>query len=168
MQRDPLDIVWRAFYAVALAAVLALALVQVSIASDQSSVWLSPGAVSWHADRGANYNERNRGIGVEWQSATREHRIAAGTYRNSIRRDTRYAMYSWMPFATELGPVRLSAGVGLGLADGYKVNEGRFFPVALPIVSIDYGPLGINLSAWPKLEKQESAGVAIQLRVRVW
>lgn len=132
------------------------------------SVWLSPGAVSWHADRAAGYNERNVGGGVEWRSESGEIRAAAGQYRNSIRQDTRYATVGWFPLQTEFGPVRIAAGGAIGIADGYRVNNGRAFPVALPALSVDVWRIGINVTAWPRLEKGESAGVAVQLVFRVW
>lgn len=132
------------------------------------SLWLTPGAVSWHADRSAGYNERNHGIGAEWQSESAEHRVSAGTYRNSIHRDTRYALYSWAPVQTTLGPAKLAAGVAIGIADGYQVNHGRAFPVALPALSVEIWRIGINLTAWPKVEKDASAGVAVQFRVKVF
>lgn len=132
------------------------------------SLWLSPGAVSWHADRSAGYNERNSGPGIEWRSESGGIRAAAGQYRNSIRQDTRYATIGWFPLQTELGPVRIAAGGAIGIADGYRVNHGRAFPVALPALSVEGWRIGLNVTAWPRLEKGESAGVAVQLLIRVW
>lgn len=132
------------------------------------SVWLSPGAVSWHADRAAGYNERNSGPGLEWRSESGEIRAAAGQYRNSIRQDTRYATVGWFPLRTDLGPVRIAAGGAIGIADGYRVNQGRAFPVALPALSVEVWRIGLNVTAWPRLEKGESAGVAVQLLIRIW
>lgn len=144
-----------------------LAGVAIAGASAQS-VWLSPGAVSWHQDRTAGYNERNAGLGVEWQSATTEHRLSAGYYRNSIHGTSRYATYAWVPLRTEIGAVKLGLGVTAGIVDGYQANGGRIIPAVLPVATIDIWRIGINITAWPSISSKHSAGVAAQVRLAVW
>lgn len=134
-------------------------------AAQAQEVWVSPGAVSWHADRG-QYNERNAGMAVEARSGV--HSVSAGYYKNSIRQTSRFALYAWQPFQYEVGPIRASIGVAAGLLDGYRINQGRPFPVAMPAVTLDWGRIGVNLTAWPALSKEESAGVGVQFKLKVW
>jgi hypothetical protein len=63
-------------------------------AAQAQQVWVSPGAVSWHADRG-QYNERNAGLAVEARSGA--HSVLVGYYENSIRQTSRFALYAWQP-----------------------------------------------------------------------
>ncbi len=128
-----------------------------------ATLWLSPGGLSHHAQGG--YNERNPGLGAEVQLD--RHRFAAGQYKNSISQRSSYVTYGYVPWQIERGALRLSLGGAAGVVDGYRANHGRFVPVLGPVLSVDWGPVGVNVVAWPRFG-DNPAGGAVQFRLHVW
>ena len=126
------------------------------------SNWLHLGAVSYHFNRAANYNEINPGLGIEHQFNAR-HSLSAGFYRNSERRNTVYAMYGYTPI--QIGPVKI--GVLAGLANGYSAHDGGFFPVALPVAMIERGRFGVNFTVIPSIREKVHGGVALQFKIKL-
>jgi hypothetical protein len=122
----------------ALACLLALCSSAVP-AQEPVQVWLDPGFFSYHF-QDENYRQDNYGFGVGVFMAP-EHGFIAGTYLNSDDERSRYAAYHWRPLRWG-NPAGLSARAGLviGLLDGYSnTNDGDWFAVILPTLSVEYG-----------------------------
>lgn len=130
--------------------------------ADPPSNWLHLGAVSYHVNRAANYNEINPGLGIEHQFNAR-HSLSAGAYYNSERRTTVYALYGYTPL--RIGPVKI--GVLAGLANGYSGHDGKFFPVALPVAMIERGRFGVNFTIIPSIREKVDGGLAVQFKIRL-
>ena len=136
-------------------------------ASPGVEVWLDPGLFSLHLKRNQDFREDNTGFGIG-VFPTPEHGFLAGSFINSDRERSHYAAWHWRPWQwARTAPLRISAGLIVGLIDGYSnTNAGNAFPLALPVVSAEYGPIGANLSFIP--HPQNGAAIALQLRLRVW
>ena len=157
-KRNP---VWPWLAALAIVA----AFVSVALAAepvDPPRNWLHLGAVSYHFNRAANYNEINPGLGIEHQFNAR-HSLSAGAYRNSERRNTIYALYGYTPL--QIGPVKF--GVLAGLANGYSANNGNVFPVVLPIAMIERGRFGVNFTVIPSIREKVQGGLALQFKIKL-
>jgi hypothetical protein len=128
-------------------------------------VWLNPGFFTHHFRRG-DFRGDNYGLGVEVAFSAR-HAGLAGSFINSDRERSRYAGYHWRPWHRQAGPVHFSAGLVVGLVDGYSsTNDGGWFPAALPVVSAEYGIAGANLAFIP--HPKNGAALALQLKLRIW
>lgn len=131
-----------------------------------TQVWLNPGFYSHHLKRDQGFREDNYGVGAEIFVA-REHGFLAGSFINSNRERSRYAGYHWRPWHWKPAGVNLSTGFVFALIDGYSnTNQGDWFPVALPVLSAQYGLFGVNLSFIP--HPHNGAALALQLKLRVW
>ncbi len=131
---------------------------------DISKLWLSPGLQSYHTDRAAHYNENNRGFGAEYNLSSAA-KIAAGMFRNSLDKDSRYAGLALLgqPVSSIAG---LRAGALLGGITGYPdMNRGRLAPLIAPMLTYEGNNLGLNLTALPKIGPV-SPVVAAQMKVR--
>lgn len=154
-----------------LAALACLLAVSPSQAEDAAvgGLWVTSGFVSKHA-RSGNYNENNRGIGFEYTLDARWH-LAAGVYDNSMRRTSRYAQAVWSPDATlwRSGDWKANLGVAVGLVDGYRdMREGGFFPTLLPVASLEWKRVGVNLTYIPSIAGNVSGAVALQLKLQLY
>lgn len=129
-------------------------------------VWVDPGLFSYHLES-RNLRQENYGFGVGVFPSP-QHGFLAGSFINSDSERSHYAAYHWRPWQwARTAPLRISAGLIVGLIDGYSnTNAGNAFPLALPVVSAEYGPIGANLSFIP--HPQNGAAIALQLRLRVW
>lgn len=120
--------------------------------------WLTISGYSYHLTRRNEYRADNPGLGWERHTPDQNVTYAAGYYRNSYDRDTFYLGGRWEPL--ELGPARF--GVFLALASGYWTPV-----VALPMVSIEHGPVGINLVAAPTIGKYAGyVGAQLKFKLR--
>jgi hypothetical protein len=119
--------------------------------------WLVVSGYSHHFKHREEFRAANPGLG--WERPTDEYggTWMAGYYRNSYDRDTVYAGLRWEPL--RWGPARL--GVFAGLASGYWTPV-----VALPMLSIEAGRVGINLVAAPTVGEYIGY-VGAQVKVRV-
>ncbi|MFT4101330.1 MAG: hypothetical protein QM674_09895 [Burkholderiaceae bacterium] len=132
-------------------------------------VWLNPGMYSRHFDRDLGLRENNTGIGAE-VIAGREHGLLFGGYHNSNDAWTRYAGYLWRPLWWG-EPRGLQAGLGVIVAafDGYPdMRNGGWFIGALPVLAIEYGRIGANLTVVPGYKDRLHGAIAVQVRLRVW
>lgn len=127
------------------------------------SWYLSPGAVSYHSDREAGYNERNYGLGVTYVKDT-TNAYAAGFYENSIRNNSYYAAWRYTP--VDLSFARF--GAMLGVVSGYKALDGNPIPFILPAAVTNWGPVEFLFTAWPSLGSNTGGGVAMQFSLKVW
>ena len=123
-------------------------------------LWISATTRSYHADREAGFNERNWGIGAEYELAP-EWRAIGGTYKNSVFRRSNYVGLHWTPL--RFGNWRLGA-IG-GAVSGYPGYNYGWGPLAAPVLSWESGRFGANLIALPKIE-EIAAVVALQIKVK--
>lgn len=132
-------------------------------------LWLTSGFLSRHVGSGntGRYNEKNGGLGFELAFSD-DWRLAAGAYRNSVRRHSRYAQAVWSPELTRLrhGDWKFSLGAALGVVDGYPaMRHGGFFPTVLPVASVEWRRIGVNLTYIPSLAGNVTGAFALQLKL---
>jgi hypothetical protein len=126
------------------------------------ALWLNVGGFSRHFNRQANHNENNFGLGLEYRTHD-ELSFMAGSYRNSVRKNTTYAAVNWQPLA--MGSFKLGAAVGL--MNGYPaMNRGGTFFAALPMATYEGRRFGVNLGLIPSM-KDVNGAVILQFKVRL-
>jgi len=131
-------------------------------------LWLNAGAYSYHFDHGKNLRNDNWGFGAEYWF-TREQAAMAGSFINSNRQRTHYAAWQWRPLNTQWGPVKVGAGLALGVFDGYpNYRNGGAFPIAMPVVTLEYGRVGLNLYPTPRIRDRVDAALSFQFKLAVW
>jgi len=136
-----------------------------ALAKEPAQVWLDPGFFSYHF-KDENYRENNYGFGVGVFMAP-EHGFLAGTFLNSDDERSRYGGYHWRPWDWSPAGLSVRAGLVFGLIDGYSnTNDGGWFPIIVPTLSVEYGHFGVNLSIAP--HPDNGTALALQLRLRVW
>jgi hypothetical protein len=91
---------------------------------------LTLSAWSYHLDRSKHYNERNYGLGLQYQT-TDTTRAVVGCYRNSFYDRSCYAGMLWRPSALSFD--RLHLGLMGGVVTGYQ----RTLIGALPVATFD-------------------------------
>jgi len=140
-------------------------------AADQQfspKVWINPGIYSRHFDRGTDFRENNIGLGAEVLLAP-DHALMGGSFINSQRARTRYGAYQWRPLHWQPGGIDVSAGIILGAFDGYpRYRDGAWFIAPMPVLAIEGGRVGVNLSIIPKVKDGMDAAIAVQIKLRVW
>jgi hypothetical protein len=90
-----------------------------AVCNFQKQLWLNPGFISLHFTKIEERNPLNLGLGAEWR-LTEETALIAGTYVNSVRKQSTYGGVSWQPLT--LGVTQLGAAVGL--IRGYPNSTG--------------------------------------------
>ena len=133
-----------------------------------SSLWVTSGFLSKHTtNRHAprrGWNESNTGIGVEYAFDGRW-RVAGGVYENSVYRTSRYAQLVWSPELTtgRCGDWTAQLGVAVGAVDGYpRMGGGGYFLTVLPVASLQWKHVGVNLTDIPSLAGNVAGAVALQ------
>ncbi|MFW2354385.1 hypothetical protein [Hydrogenophaga sp.] len=127
-----------------------------------AQLWLNVGGFSRHFHRDAGYNENNLGIGIEYRTSP-EISYMAGSYYNSVRKNTAYAAVNWQPWT--VGPFKLGAAVGL--MNGYPaMNRGGHFFAALPMATYEGERFGLNIGLIPSIKNVDGA-VIVQFKLRV-
>lgn len=125
-------------------------------------LWLNVGGFSRHFNRQAGHNENNAGLGMEYRTS-HELSFMAGSYRNSVRKNTTYAAVSWQPLS--MGSFKLGAAVGL--MNGYPaMNRGGTFFAALPMATWEGRRFGVNLGLIPSMRDVDGA-VVLQFKLRL-
>lgn len=94
---------------------------------------------AYHADAG--YNNDTPGAGVLC-ALSPDVRLAAGTYFNSIRKQSAYAGAAWQPWG--VGPLRV--GAYAGVVTGYRAGA---MPFAAAVASIPAGRAELHLIGIP-------------------
>lgn len=124
-------------------------------------LWLTAAMKSYHMDRSAHYNEKNYGVGGEYQF-NKDIAAVAGEYKNSFGNKSTYYGVLYTPFSA--GPFK--AGVLAGEISGYILREPRKFGfVAAPMVVWEGERFGANLLFVPPLGN--GTGVfGLQLKVK--
>lgn len=143
--------------------VIAIALTFMPTKARSEGVWITSLLVSKHLTHDTDYyrehgryRESHAGIGAEIGN------VYFGVFRNSIDKRSRYLTYAWRP--VEYGYAK--AGLAFGVLDGYSVNNGGIFPVAIPHVAVEYKRIGVNVVLIPKL-RDVDALIAVQFKVRL-
>jgi hypothetical protein len=147
---------------------LVLCLVVHGAAGDESrsKVWLNPGFLSYHVDRGSNFREDNIGYGAELL-VDPDVGFFTGRFVNSQRSWSTYAMAQWRPLHWKPYGVDTSAGLIAGLMNGYPTYHDRgWFLGALPMLFFEGERFGVNLTFVPSVNADKRL-VAIQLKFRV-
>jgi hypothetical protein len=127
-------------------------------------VWLNPGFYSYHFDRNADLRENNIGFGAEVVLA-KDHALMAGTFINSDRQRSHYGAYELRGLHWQVVGAEVSAGFALALFDGYKSGGGF---VVLPILAIEVGRVGMDLSIVPTVPDSVRGAVVFEVKLRVW
>jgi hypothetical protein len=119
-------------------------------------------ARSYHVDREAKYNEKNYGIGLEYQF-NRTWAVAIGEYKNSFRNKSNYYGAIYTPFVEG----NFKAGLMLLNVSGYdSTNLRRYQPVAVPTVIWEGKGFGINTVFVPPVgNKTGVLGVQVKFNV---
>lgn len=127
-------------------------------------VWLNPGMYSYHFQRDKNLNDSNRGFGVEYRFSTVAS-ATVGRFYNSDRHYSNYAGIYYQPVA--VGPVRL--GIVAGGFNGYpKMRDGGWFLAAIPVASVEYKSLGLNLAIVPTYKDRLYGAISFQPKVKIF
>lgn len=125
-------------------------------------LWLNVGGFSRHFNRQAGHNESNLGLGLEYRTSS-ELSFMAGSYHNSVRKNTTYAAVNWQPLS--MGSFKLGAAVGL--MNGYPaMNRGGTFFAALPMATYEGRRFGVNLGLIPSMKDVDGA-VVLQFKLRL-
>lgn len=135
-----------------------------SAPGEAPSVWLNPGFYSYHFQRNMGFRDNNYGLGVQFQFSSSQSAVA-GYYRNSEDFASHYIGWAWQPLS--LGRARI--GLVAVAMDGYpKMDNGRWFLGALPLVSFEYRRVGINFTVIPTYQNKINGAFVTQLKLRVW
>jgi hypothetical protein len=135
----------------------------------KSRLWLESGFWSHHTTprKVGVYRENNYGLGVEWQFA-RAWQLNAGHYRNSVNRPSNYLQVGWSPLNwSPTDDLTFTAGASVGVVNGYpKIHEG-YFPTLIPMATVEYRRVGLNLVYIPSVGRIHGA-YAAQLKLRAF
>ena len=129
-----------------------------------SEFWLNAGFISHHVQTDKGLNNNNYGLGAEYRYSTTS-ALTAGEFYNSDRQTSHYAGWYWQPLA--IGSLRLGGVVG-GF-DGYpKMRNGGWFLAAIPVASIEYKRVGLNIAFVPTYQNRLYGAVSFQLKVKLF
>jgi hypothetical protein len=126
-------------------------------------IWLDSGFATWHFDRDKDLNGRNGGLGAEYRWRG-DLAATAGRFYNSDRQYSNYAGLIWQPVA--LGPVRLGAVVA-GFSGYPHMRDGGWFPALIPVATIEYKRVGVNIGFVPTYKDRLYGGVSVQLKFKL-
>ena len=118
------------------------------------TAWLHVYGRSWHRDPG--YRSHNWGLGAEIQLAD-QWTVAGGTYRNSVDRDSWYALVKRQVW--QQGSVIVN--LNMGAATGYQF---QVTPVLLPEICWSW----LCGFALPSAGAGTTAMAALYLRIPIW
>lgn len=130
-------------------------------------VWLNAGFLSWHFDRSKDLRGDNWGVGAEVVFSP-DHTAMAGNFINSNGERSNYASYQWRPLHWRPSDIDVSAGIGLGVVDGYPYHNGGWFATLFPLLAVEGKRIGANFSIVPTIKDRVNGAVVLQLKVRVW
>lgn len=134
-----------------------------------SRLWVESGFWSHHTEprKVGSYRENNFGLGLEWQFAP-SWQLNAGHYRNSVNRPSNYLQVGWSPLNwSPVENLTFTAGASVGVVNGYpKIHEG-YFPTLIPMASMEWRRVGVNLLYIPSVGRIHGA-YAAQLKLRAF
>lgn len=125
--------------------------------------WLNAGFFSYHFQRDKNLNGSNGGLGIEQRLSTVT-ALTAGRFYNSDRRYSNYAGVYYQPVA--LGPFRVGAVVG-GFNGYPRMRDGGWFLAAVPVASVEYQSVGLNLAFVPSYKDRLYGAISLQLKLKI-
>lgn len=128
-----------------------------------SETWLNAGFYSYHFQRDKGLNDRNPGLGIEYRYSTVAS-VTAGRFYNSDREYSNYAGVYYQPLA--IGPVRLGAVVG-GFSGYPKMHNGGWFLAAVPVASVEYNRVGVNIGFVPSYKDRLYGALSFQLKLKM-
>ena len=129
-----------------------------------SELWLNSGFYTYHFQSRNRFNNINFGFGGEYRYSTTSS-IVLGEFHNSDWGATNYVGWYWRPLA--IGSINL--GAEFGAIDGYpKMQNGNWFPVAVPVASYENKYIGANFVFVPSYKDQLHGGISIQLKLKVY
>ena len=135
----------------------------------KSRLWVESGFWSHHTEprKVGSYRENNYGLGLEWQFAE-SWQLNAGHYRNSVNRPSNYLQVGWTPLSwSPMEDLTFTAGASVGVVNGYpKIHEG-YFPTLIPMASVEWRRIGVNLVYIPSVGRIHGA-YAAQLKLRAF
>ncbi len=108
---------------------------------------------AYHASPG--YNGDTPGAGVLCPIGT-DLQAAAGTYYNSVRKQSEYMGIAWQPI--HLGPVQV--GAYGGMVSGYKIP---LLPMAAVVISVPLGRIGAHVLLIPEIREITPAVAALSV-----
>jgi len=149
---------------------LFLAALSIAYAEDAESsrqVWLNPGFFSWHFDSNKDFRSDNWGVGAE-VVFTPDHTVMAGNFINSGGERSNYASYQWRPLHWRPSDIDVSAGIGLGVVDGYPYHNGGWFAALFPLLAVEGKRIGANFSVVPTIKDRLHGAMVLQIKLRVW
>ena len=125
-----------------------------------NDLYLTTTVRSYHADRHADYNEKNWGLGLRYKLDADHLSAVAGVYKNSLYKPSIYAGLAYTPikWLTDV-----NVGFLVGGVTGYLEHA---VPIFVPILMYQYKEVGINLIGIPPLGNIDSV-VALQLEWRL-
>lgn len=127
-------------------------------------LWLDTGFVTSHFNRDKDLNGANRGLGLEYRLRA-DLALMGGRFYNSDRAWSNYLGALWQP--VRLGELRLG-GVA-ALFDGYPhMRRGAAFPALIPVASLDYQRVGVNIGLVPSYKDRLYGGIALQLKLKMF
>jgi hypothetical protein len=126
--------------------------------------WLDSGFATYHFDRERDLNGGNRGLGAEFRFRD-DLALTAGRFYNSDRSYSNYAGALWQPFA--IGPVRLGA-VAAGFNGYPRMRHGGWFPALIPVATVEYHRVGINVGFVPTYKDRLYGGLSVQLKFKLF
>jgi len=129
-----------------------------------NEVWLNPGFYSYHWQRDAGLNGNNYGFGVDYRFSTTTS-FTAGEFYNSNRATSDYLGFYYQPVA--IGPVRLGAAIG-GFNGYPNMKNGNWFLAAIPVASVEYERVGLNLSFVPSYQNRLYGALSFQFKLKVY
>jgi hypothetical protein len=125
--------------------------------------WLGSGFVTYHFDRDKDLNGNNTGIGAEYKFRG-DLAATAGRFYDSDRAYSNYAGAIWQPFT--IGSVRL--GAVFAMFDGYpRMRDGGWFPAVIPVATMEYQRVGINVGVVPSYKDRLYGGLSVQLKFKL-
>ena len=129
-------------------------------AADYSPWALQINLASYHPNASEDYNEFNRGVGVEYHKPN--YFLAGGYFWNSLYRDTLYAGIGkeWNLIAENFG-----AGIIGGAITGYRDGQ-RPYPAAIPYVYLSHGRYTFKIHYIPEFGDVEDDAFGFALRIR--
>jgi hypothetical protein len=135
----------------------------------KQEVWVASGFLSYHVKNRDRYRQGNSGIGAEWRFA-RQWQLNAGHYNNSVGHDSNYFQVGWMPLAFGADDGwRVRAGASVGVVNGYpNARNGGYFPTLVPVLSVEWKRVGMNVVYIPTVGGRVDGAVALQLKARVF
>ncbi len=128
------------------------------------ALWLDTGFATYHFQSDKDLNGRNPGIGVEYRISDSSS-VTAGRFFNSDRRHSRYAGMYYQPWTVH----GVKLGVVAGGFDGYpRMRDGGWFLAAIPVATIEYQRVGVNLAVVPTYKNRLHGGVSVQFKFKLF